>query len=519
MCTHLAKRGSTYYFRRVIPEHLRSWFDGRTQWMYTLSTKDRDQAKRRVARETVKTDETIAMLERRVAAGERPAGSVEVDGAYYMARTEDDLARQAAVDRAEDEREERRREREPYRAEIEAKFKRSTTAQLTRSEAAMRDMLRDQAYEAAIANDRAMAARAELAELRAVGSPAPVPALPSPVMEPDSIMLDTDVVDRWSKERRVSAKGIDTHRRVAEWFYTRVGRKPVADITKKDVLAFKDKLIDEGQSLANTGMKLSRLRTMLQWAYDNDLAPLNAADGVKVKDTQAGRYKRLPFDLAALNRIMAGPVYAYNLRPVQGRGEAAYWLPLLALFTGARVEELGQLRPSDVTQITYPDDNGDERQGWFLRITEDEDEGLRIKNASSERRVPLHPELERLGFIAFVEAMRKAHHARLFYLLRPDKYGRYTAKWGEWWSGYMRGDCGITDRRMVFHSFRHTFKHHAGHVGMIEGVQRQIMGHTPGDVADDYRGGYSLFQLVQGMSLYRLAGLKLPKQMLGAFSS
>ena len=31
-----------------------------------------------------------------------------------------------------------------------------------------------------------------------------------------------------------------------------------------------------------------------------------------------------------------------------GAGEAAYWLPLLALFTGARLEELAQLRVSDL---------------------------------------------------------------------------------------------------------------------------------------------------------------------------
>lgn len=46
---------------------------------------------------------------------------------------------------------------------------------------------------------------------------------------------------------------------------------------------------------------------------------------------------------------------------------------------------------------------------------------------------------------------------------------------------------------------------------MIEGVQRQLMGHSPGDTADEYGASrYNLHQLVDGMRLYRIAGLILP---------
>jgi len=145
-------------------------------------------------------------------------------------------------------------------------------------------------------------------------------------------------------------------------------------------------------------------------------------------------------------------------------------------------------------------------QGWFLNVT-DLGEDQKLKNDASKRTVPLHPDLERLGFLNYVEGLPKG--GRLFPDLKAGAYGRLTAKWGEWFSTYLRKVCGVTDKRMVFHSFRHTFKHHASHVGMIEGVQRQIMGHSPGDVADDYRGGYSLHQLVEGMRLYRIAGLDL----------
>ena len=45
MRTHLAKRGSTYYFRRLIPTELRPVFDGKSEFMVSLQAKDREAAK------------------------------------------------------------------------------------------------------------------------------------------------------------------------------------------------------------------------------------------------------------------------------------------------------------------------------------------------------------------------------------------------------------------------------------------------------------------------------------------
>jgi hypothetical protein len=35
------------------------------------------------------------------------------------------------------------------------------------------------------------------------------------------------------------------------------------------------------------------------------------------------------------------------------------------------------------------------------------------------------------------------------------------------------------------------------------------MGHSPGDVADEYGSGYSRHQLVEGMKLYKVPGLQI----------
>jgi site-specific recombinase XerC len=99
------------------------------------------------------------------------------------------------------------------------------------------------------------------------------------------------------------------------------------------VLAFKDKLLAEGTSAANVKVKLTRLRTLLNYAVANDCIAENPAKGVTVlvrmreEQAQAVRPRRTHRDL---QQSSLQP----DLRPTQGRGEAAYWLPLLALYTG-----------------------------------------------------------------------------------------------------------------------------------------------------------------------------------------
>ena len=68
----------------------------------------------------------------------------------------------------------------------------------------------------------------------------------------------------------------------------------------------------------------------------------------------------------------AAPVYQQGYRPLGGKGEAAYWLPLLALYSGARLNELAPMRVGDV-QV-------DPTSGVrFMTVIEDEDAGRGVK--------------------------------------------------------------------------------------------------------------------------------------------
>src|SRR5690606_6002155 len=124
-----------------------------------------------------------------------------------------------------------------------------------------------------------------------------------------------------------------------------------------------------------------------------------------------------------------------------------FWIPLIALTTGARLEEIGQLFVNDVRK---------RRDRLWIRFTE-LDETQFVKNETSWREVPVHPELLKIGFAAFVETVRAQGQERLFHHLRPNKYQQYTASFSTWFNEYI-DDHVTDDSRYTFHSFRHNMK-------------------------------------------------------------
>ena len=111
---------------------------------------------------------------------------------------------------------------------------------------------------------------------------------------------------------------------------------------------------------------------------------------------------REPWHIDELRLLFSSPVFAAGARPKGGRGEAAFWLPLLALHTGARLSELAALTAADVV-IEQPSGIA------IITITEDVDQGRTLKTLASRRVVPIHTELIRFGFLNFVEDVCRDH--------------------------------------------------------------------------------------------------------------
>lgn len=238
--------------------------------------------------------------------------------------------------------------------------------------------------------------------------------------------------------------------RTAETFDAIVG-KPLAALTRRDIAHFRDTLLADGLAAATVKKHLGFVSTLLQAQYDAGHVAGNVARALRVPQQKVPKPGRLGFSDEQLRAIFGSPVYTRGLRPRGGGGEAAPWLPILAYATGARLEELCQLRTEDIT--------GSRDGEMFIRI-HDDGESTRVKTESSRRVVPLHPDVQAAGFDQYVALRRERRDEWLFPALRLDAFGKRSSSWQKWWGRYLRAPsgCNINDRRVVFHSFRHTFK-------------------------------------------------------------
>ena len=173
--------------------------------------------------------------------------------------------------------------------------------------------------------------------------------------------------------------------------------------------------------------------------------------------------------------------------------------PLLAAFTGARLEELGQITKGNIKR--------DKRDGIdYIDLTE----LAEAKNVNSRRKIPVHPELIALGFLDYVASVQGSNSDRIFPELQRDSQGKLTASFSKWWGRYARQHGGF-DSSKVFHSFRHTAKDGFREGEVLEDLRDELMGHAPRTVGESYGAGSSIKRLAEGMSRLTYPGLKLER--------
>jgi integrase len=103
-------------------------------------------------------------------------------------------------------------------------------------------------------------------------------------------------------------------------------------------------------SAATVNKQLGAVQAIAQWAYASGVIPEDTpwSDPVtrmRVQEEQSGRTS---FEPAELQLLFAAPTFTKHEFPTGGQGAAAFWLPLLALFVGARQAEIAGLTAADV---------------------------------------------------------------------------------------------------------------------------------------------------------------------------
>lgn len=184
---------------------------------------------------------------------------------------------------------------------------------------------------------------------------------------------------------------------------------------------------------------MKNLTTVFVYAVREGYCEKNPFDGLRVKQRGKVSEERSAFTEADLRALFDKTKYA----PADGPKPNHYWLPLLGLYTGARLNELCQLRLEDVVVVNGID---------CLHIRQGSAD-QKIKTDSSERLVPVHSRLKALGFLEYVERLRSEGQVRVFPELTRHKKHGYSAAPSKWFAR-VRAQLGFEGKK-DFHSFRH----------------------------------------------------------------
>jgi integrase len=209
----------------------------------------------------------------------------------------------------------------------------------------------------------------------------------------------------------------------------------------------------------------AKKRRFITESFAEDLEILPCVNGVRVEG----------FSKTELKKIFNPETYPKKDDP---RFFPRFWIPLIALFSGMRLNEICQL---------YTDDIRCENGVYYFCVT-DKRADQHLKNSPSRRQVPVHPMLIDMGFLEFVKEVRRLRYERLFYVLNyhPQKY--YRSAVGAWFNRYL-AKLGMTGRQKVFHSLRHTVKPYLRDAGVSQEYQNALCGWSARDTGEKVYGG------------------------------
>lgn len=243
--------------------------------------------------------------------------------------------------------------------------------------------------------------------------------------------------------------------------------------------------MDDVEPMAGKTIKnnLRQAKSFCKWLYERDYLSKDvaASHSYTPDDTRKDSEERKVYERDDIQGMVNGFISerSAQTRRFMARPER-FWVPILSLFGGFRLEEVCQLLVADITEVT---------EIWCVDCNWYDGRGKKVKkfkNKNATRVQPLHQTVLDLGFMSYVRAMRDAGHERLFPLLtpRPSDNGKLGGNLSAWYNGQKGSYKGFenqyvdTDPDKAFHSLRHSFCTAVEHPGMSDRMLSDLMGHA-----------------------------------------
>jgi integrase len=329
---------------------------------------------------------------------------------------------------------------------------------------------------------------------------------------PGETIMELYVRFKSEKRGRVSADTWDQNEKIVRLFAEFVGETAhISAVNRKAIRDWKHKLASWPVKAAETnvfkGMSfkkvieknesekkptisqktvnkyLSAVGSFAEWLLSNDFIEQDVMRGMYLT---LDKSKKLvfPYSIEQLNLIFACPLFS------KCAGDGAehkpgniairdwrYWIPLVALFTGARLGEIAQMNVADVRKL---------HDVWVFHVTSEGEGEKTTKTEGSQRVLPVHSKLVELGFIRRVEAMKRRKALRLFPEIERDKRGFYSGVPSGFFNDLFKHVGVKVDRRHNFHSFRHTVTDAFRRGGYLDEQFGMLLGHVKGSTTGRY---------------------------------
>ena len=335
---------------------------------------------------------------------------------------------------------------------------------------------------------------------------------PEPPIAPSGAsLLYSEAMERYISEKlSVGAwkkHSLSDHRERLKGFLEIIGDKPIQNITRDDLRNLRDTLInlppnrarakafkgksiqgilelDVGKTLSvkTVNIHVEAVASMFDWCIREGLLKDNQAKGLLLKDDRQPIELRDAFTNEELSKIFAHPKFSKR----EFKSVEYFWIPLVGLYTGMRLEGIAQLHCTDIKESSP-------KGIWFFDINDrgvDENNwGKLLKTKNARRLVPIHKILIDAGFLEYHKKIVKDGHIRLFPdLNKSEKTAKLGKQPGKQFKAVVTATLGDASGKS-FHSLRHTFADFYKQKGLLNDYFRQVFGHEQPTLAAKQYGG------------------------------
>ncbi|MBB3147731.1 integrase [Phyllobacterium trifolii] len=256
---------------------------------------------------------------------------------------------------------------------------------------------------------------------------------------------------------------------------------------------------------------LRQLGALFRFAVDEGFVATDPTSGLLFRGEKVrAKDRRDPFTVDELIKIFGAPIYTGCVDDDYGYAKPGpniprrgrFWVPLISLYTGMRLNE--------ICQLTLDDFVVEDGVDIILIRGDDDGETKRIKTAAGQRFIPVHSELRRIGLLRYVTARRKKGLATdvLFPELplgstgyRSDPFSKYFARFLD--------HIEIKDKKKVFHSFRHSYRDALREADISIEKVRALGGWSGKNTEDHYGSGLRASTLAEAIEDIRYPKLDL----------